>query len=69
MPKTDKTFMLFDGRYRTDKDSAICYDTCDTLKDAIKEAPDYGDDTVIVECEIIDNVIKNTKIINNLKFH
>lgn len=49
MNETNKTYLLFDGRYLTDPDRAICYEVCDTLKEAKSSAPDYGTDTVIVE--------------------
>ena len=60
----EKTWMLFDGRYRTDEDRAICYEFCETLKEARENAPEYGDDTVIVEAEVEGDEIKNSKIIN-----
>jgi len=59
-----KKWLLFDGRYRTDKDRAICLEMCDTLKEAKKNAPEYGDDTVIVECDAVRNELLNSKIIN-----
>lgn len=59
-----KQWMLFDGRYRSDEDRATCYECCETLKEARMSAKDYGDDTVIVEAEVEDGVIKNTKIVN-----
>jgi len=63
MAKT-KIWLLFDGRYRTDEDRAVCYEVCDTLKEAKQNAGDYGDDTVIVEGEDENNVISNCKIVN-----
>ena len=59
-----KIWMLFDGRYRTDKDRAICYEVCETLKEAKENANDYGDDTVIVEAVKKNNAIIDSKIIN-----
>lgn len=64
MAKKGKIWMLFDGRYRTDEDRAVCYEVCDTLKEAKENANDYGDDTVIVEGETFENEIRNSKIIN-----
>ena len=64
MAKNNKIWMLFDGRYRTDEDKAMCYEVCETLKEAKKNADDYGNDTVIVEGETFENEIKNSKIIN-----
>ena len=61
---TPKVWMLFDGRYRTDEDRAVCYESCDTLKEAYNNVDDYGGDTVIVEFEVDGNTIKNGKILN-----
>ena len=63
MSKT-KIWMLFDGRYRTDEDRAVCYEVCETLREAKKKADNYGDDTVIVEVIEENNVISDSKIIN-----
>lgn len=63
MAKT-KIWMLFDGRYRTDEDRAVCYEVCETIKEAKKNANDYGDDTVIVEAIEENHVISESKIIN-----
>lgn len=63
MAKT-KIWMLFDGRYRTDEDRAVCYEVCDTFKEAKENADDYGDDTVIVEAVEENNVISESKIVN-----
>lgn len=59
-----KQWMLFDGRYRTDSDRATCYECCETVKEARKSARDYGDDTVIVEADVEDGIIKNMRIVN-----
>lgn len=59
-----KIWMLFDGRYRTDEDRAVCYEVCETLKEAKENANDYGDDTVIVEAFEENNVISESKIVN-----
>jgi hypothetical protein len=59
-----KQWLLFDGRYRTDEDRAICFEVCDSLDEAQKTAPDYGDDTVIVEFDLMGNELRNGKIIN-----
>ncbi|NLN24677.1 MAG: hypothetical protein GX163_03280 [Bacteroidetes bacterium] len=63
MSKT-KIWMLFDSRYRTDEDKAVCYEVCETLKEAKENADDYGDDTVIVEAIEENNIISDSKIIN-----
>ena len=62
--KGKKIYLLFDSRYRRDEDSATFHKVCDTLKEAIDSAPDYGHDTVIVEAEIKRCVIYDTKILN-----
>lgn len=59
-----KIWMLFDGRYRTDEDRAVCYEVCETLIKAKENADDYGDDTVIVEAIEENNIISASKIIN-----
>jgi threonine aldolase len=63
MAKT-KIWMLFDGRYRTDEDKAVCYEVCETLKEAKENANNYGNDTVIVEAEEENNIISGSKIVN-----
>lgn len=63
MAKT-KIWMLFDGRYRADEDRAVCYEVCETLKEAKENADDYGNDTVIVEAVEENNVISDSKIVN-----
>lgn len=60
----NKIWMLFDGRYRTDEDIAVCYEVCDTLKEAKENANDYGNDTVIVEAIEKNNIISDSKIVN-----
>ena len=59
-----KIWMLFDGRYRADEDSAVCFECCDTLQEVRENADDYGNDTVIVEGETEGNEILNSKIVN-----
>ncbi len=43
------SYMLFDGRYLNNPDSAVCYEVCDSLKEARENKDDYGTDTVIVK--------------------
>jgi hypothetical protein len=62
--KTEKKYLLYDGRYRTDEDKAVCYEMCDSLKEANENKDDYGTDTVIVECEVSGNNLINSKTIN-----
>lgn len=64
MAASKTVWLLFDGRYRTDEDRAICHEFCDSKKEAFENAPDYGDDTVIVEAETIGDEIMSSKIIN-----
>ena len=64
MEKNNKIWILFDSRYRTDEDRAICYEVCKTLKEAKDNADNYETGTVIVEAETFGNEIRNLKIIN-----
>jgi hypothetical protein len=59
-----RRYFLYDGRYRSNEDKAIVYEVCKTLFEAKKSCNDYGYDTVIVECEIINNKVVKKKIIN-----
>ena len=45
-------YELYDGRYLTNPDKAICFEVCDTLKEAKINAIEYGDDTVIVKAKL-----------------
>ena len=63
-PNQATIWMLFDSRYRTDEDRAVCYEVCETLREAKENADDYGDDTVIVEAKTEGNNIVSSKIIN-----
>jgi hypothetical protein len=42
-------YELRDGRYFDNPDRSIVYEVCESLKEARREAPEYGDDTVIVK--------------------
>lgn len=64
MEKTAKIWLLYDGRYRADKNRATCFEVCDSLKEAKTNVGDYGSDTVIVEADRVGKEIKNHKIIN-----
>ena len=44
-----KHYVLFDGRYTNDPDSAIVYDVCDTLEEAQESKRESFTDAVIVE--------------------
>lgn len=58
-----RRYFLYDGRYRTNEDKSCCYEVCRTLNEAKKSAKEYGDDTVIVECDIINNKVFTKKIL------
>jgi len=45
----EKTYGIFDSRYKTNPNVAVCFEFCDTLNEAIENAPEYGDNNVIVE--------------------
>lgn len=45
----DIVFELYDGRYLTNPDQAVCFEVCESLKEARKNKKEYGDDTVIVK--------------------
>ena len=47
--KLHTCYMIFDSRYLIDEDSATCFSVCDTLKEAMAEKDDYGDNNVIVK--------------------
>lgn len=59
-----RKYFLYDGRYRKNEQKSFLYEVCKTLVEAKKLAKDYGDDTVIVEYDIINNVATRKKIIN-----
>jgi hypothetical protein len=44
-----KTYVIYDGRARSDIDSATALDTADTLEEAREAVRVYGLDSVIVE--------------------
>ena len=43
-----KLYVLYDGRYWTDSDSASVYVTHETMREAIDDIDNWPDDTVIV---------------------
>lgn len=49
MAKITTVYELYDGRYLTDPDRAVCYEVCQTYAEAKKERKEYGDDTFIVK--------------------
>ena len=59
-----KKWMIFDARYHTDEDRAICLSICTSLREAVREAPDYGNGNVIVEATIVGKEIFSKKIVN-----
>lgn len=42
-------YELYDGRYLTRPERAICYEVCETIKEARQNKDEYGDDTFIVK--------------------
>jgi hypothetical protein len=52
--KGDKTYIIYDGRYHTDPESAQVMSVCSTQDEAMHEKSDYGTDTVVVECQCKD---------------
>ena len=62
--KNVKTWLLFDGRYLTSPDDAVCFEMCDTLREAKRNKSDYGNDTVIVQFDDECGNLINPKIIN-----
>ena len=65
MNKKKKVWLLFDGRYTSTPDRAICYESCETLSEARQNAKDYGDDTVVVEADENESngEISNLKVV------
>ena len=61
--KKDKVYMLFDGRYLTNKSKSTLYECCDTYDEAKITAKEYGEDTVIVYGEVVNCEIINTRIL------
>ena len=57
-------YLLYDARYRYDEDTATLFEVCDTLQEAKENAPDYGDDTVIVKYKLADGIIEPVEILN-----
>jgi len=61
--KLEINYCLYDGRFITNPERAICYECCESLKEARKNKDDYGDDTVIVKTTIKGVEIVNQEII------
>jgi len=49
-----KKYIVYDGRYNTDPESAEVMCICDSFEEAQKDRADYGDDCVIEENESKD---------------
>jgi hypothetical protein len=64
MDKVETVWMLFDGRYLSNPDRAVCYEVCTSVKEARQNAPDYGNDTVIVKGHVCDGEFVASKIVN-----
>lgn len=57
-----KVYLIYDARYRYDEDAATLFEACYTLEEAIENHKDYGNDTVIVECDLVEDKLHNPKI-------
>ncbi len=40
---------IYDARANYDIDNSICFEVCDTKKEAEENAADYGDDCVVLD--------------------
>lgn len=49
----EKVYAIYDPRYLEEQGSedfeAVCFEVCDTLKEAMQEKDEYGDGNIIVE--------------------
>ena len=57
------SYALYDSRYTTNPDRAICYSFCDTLKEARQEKKEDFTDAVIVKVGIVDGYICKSEIV------
>ncbi len=64
MKKVKSMWLLYDGRYLTDKDRATCYEVCKSLREAVKNKYNYGNDTVIVKVDVDGKQLINPRIIH-----
>jgi hypothetical protein len=58
-----KKYGLFDGRWLTDEDAAVCFEFCDTIEEARENRLEYGEDTVIVEFDVENRILKNGTVV------
>ena len=65
--KLGKMWLLYDGRYIHNQDRSILFEMCETLKEAKRNRKEYGDDTVIVECETFSSEIMESRVIFPVK--
>lgn len=62
--QNDKIFIIYDGRARLgDEDDASVLDTAYTLREARKAKMNFPNDSVIFECDIINNVCQNGRMV------
>lgn len=47
-----KTYIIYDGRATENTDDASVMECCDTLQEAVRNAPDYGDGCCIWSYDI-----------------
>ena len=62
-PTTETIYMLYDGRYYNDPDSAIVFEVCESLKEAKESAPDHGTNTAIVKARCEGSMIVEKTLI------
>lgn len=43
------TYQIYDSRYYENPDRAVCFEVCDTLREAQRSRNDYGNNNIIVE--------------------
>jgi hypothetical protein len=60
-----KTYIIYDGRARSDIYSASCLDTADTLKEARAAAKSQGSGCVIVEYDRANDPKSGTDVLSN----
>lgn len=61
--KNTKIWLIYDARYKTDEEKAICLEVCSSLGEARTSLTDYGSGAVLVEADVKGKTIINEKII------
>jgi hypothetical protein len=57
-----KKYIIYDGRATSDTDDASVMECCDTLKEAITNAPDYGNGCCIWSYDVKGKNLINEKL-------